>query len=406
MDILKKPLIACLISLIIVALSTSYLFAFTFNEENEIDLPIERESTLVTTPTEETATEMTEVVLETAVPTEVVAVVDESALVGTWSGRENGTILAIFEDGSFYMTTADGVTQSNWRIEEGVFYVGNETIGPVRIEGVSLIFSMASGSEAIYLRDSYEAIAPARESNFIADEENLTQLLYLTLSLEFDQLLELVEAYLEQDDISEGDPAHEIVELATRGAEMLRLVDVVVDDFDGRITVYYPGIREISETVRIVPTIRPEPQRVHGRAAPRVRANFDIVKGFVRSDWLHFDRTELRMSDDSIVWRNYESNYKSETVVSGGVREEARRWNHGLFHMVNNDGVVRNSGYTYRFATLMDVNYHHVIRFVNRDRDENYDVVLSDAEILALSTLAELFILMGRLTEGIPTQYR
>jgi len=403
MDVLKKPVIACLISILIVVASTGYLFVFGEGEPST-----ERGEMLETvpSPTGEEAIEITEGASETSsTEPEMALEVDEAALIGTWRGRENGTILAIFEDGTFYLTNDNGVTESTWEIRAGIFYVGEESIGSVRVEGVSLIFLMASGNEAVYLRDSYEAIAPERQTNMIADGEYLTNLLYLTLSLDFDSLLAMVDEYLENPDVSENDVAYEIRELALRGAELAEIVDVVVDDFDGQITVYYPGIREISSTVRMVPYIRPEPSRVHGRAAPRVRANFRITKGFVRQDWLHFDRTELRMSNDQIVWRNYESGYKTEDVVQGGVREEARRWSHGLFHVVNNDGEVRNSGYIYRFATQMDVNYDHVLRFVNRGRDENYDVVLSDAEISALATLAELFIIMGRLTEGIPTEY-
>ena len=306
------------------------------------------------------------------------------------------------EDGEIQLAILEPLVDNSLSEYQGMLPVGSNGRIYFNYSGFSVNFDRAGGIVIGFVILDEGAISNeslSYSTNMLEDEELLTNLLYYTLSLEFDQLLEMVDAYLEDVDASEDDVAHEIHELALRGAELVEIVDVDIDDFNGQITVYYPGIREISSSVHIVPFIRPEPERVHGRAAPRVRANFDITKGFVRSEWLHFDRTELRMSDGQIVWRNYEASDKSEDVVSEGVREEARRWNFGLFH------AVRGSGYTHRFANDMDINYDHVLRFVNRTRDENFDVTLSQAEISALSTIAELFILMAQLTEGIPDEH-
>lgn len=224
------------------------------------------------------------------------------------------------------------------------------------------------------------------DSHMLYDRALLVQLCEYVNDLAFTEIVAMVDAYLADVDASADDIAHEVRELAVRGAELLEQAYVYTDEFDGRVTVYYPGVRAISTDINILPYIRPGGRVSDTR--PRGSADLHIDFGFYRTGWLFFDRASLRMSDDSIWEQNFGAFDTNRDVIRGGTIREVGPKDWGL---VNHNTVAP------RLFERMDVEYDHVLRFINRGEDTHHDVTLSELEIRAVSTLGELYWIMGQL---------
>ena len=242
----------------------------------------------------------------------------------------------------------------------------------------------------LHIKWVYRDLPGPSPTDMLADDEVQRALIEYTLNLDFSEVIAMIDEYLEENFERDNDATYEIRELATRGIELLEHVDLVVDDFDGQVTVYYSGVREIGSTVNIIPYIRPGEVGYNPRFA---NAHFHLSMGFYRDDWLFFDRTELRMSDGFIREWNHSSYDTHTDVIDGGTVRE----------MITLEWSLANArtGTILYFRDRMNVNYDHVLRFRNRDTDENLDFTLSNAEISALTILAEIFNIMGILRETI-----
>jgi len=238
----------------------------------------------------------------------------------------------------------------------------------------------------LHIKRVYRIPSPTAILEDVAVQRALVE---YALNLEFNEIIEMIDEHIDINGERDSDATYEIRELAARGIELLERVELVVDDFDGQITVYYSGIREISSTVNIVSFIRPGEVGSIPRFAS---ADFYLSMGFYRNDWLFFDRTELRMSDDSIRERNHHPVTTHTDVVDGNTVRESVISNYSL---VNAPSVRR------QFVERMDVNYDHILRFSNRDTNTNLDFTLSNTEISALTTLAEIFNIIWALRETI-----
>jgi hypothetical protein len=237
--------------------------------------------------------------------------------------------------------------------------------------------------------NTIEVIVPTQ---MLYNSELRTQLIAFVSGLDFIGIIEMFDQYLEDVQADDGDIAHEVRELAIRANEILNNMYIHVDDFDGQITVYYPGVRAITQSINKVPYIRPARATSTG-----ANATLFLRMGFQRNNWLFFDRTSLRLSDDSFIHHNNTFFDRQTEILRGGIQEEVvRDW-----------GLVNwNSGYIRRRINYMDVDYNHVLRFTNRDDDTHHDVTLSNVEINAVRNILELFQLMGRLGHEIPRQFR
>jgi len=253
-------------------------------------------------------------------------------------------------------------------------------------------FSRALDMPAGMLVCVFGASPPPLPTQMLYDAELRVQLMAYVSGLDFTSIVEMADNYLEYFATNDDDVAHEVRELAIRANEILGNMLIYVDDFDGQITIYYPGVREITQSINIVPYIRPSRATSTG-----ANATLFMRTGFRRSNWLFFDRTSLRLSDGSFIQHNNSFFDRQTEILHGGIQEEVvRDWG-----LVNWD-----SGYIRRRVNYMDVDYDHVLRFTNRGDDTHHDVTLSSTEINAVRNIFELFQLMGRLGFEIPRRFR
>ncbi|MCL2559761.1 MAG: hypothetical protein FWE07_04675 [Turicibacter sp.] len=266
---------------------------------------------------------------------------------------------------------------------------GNETFGEYRV------FLVICTSE-IAVEDlpwTVDEVGQFEATSMVADEEVMRQIAEYTMALEFGNIVDLAEDYIANNDPTEDDVAHDILAAAQRGVELVASVDIVVDDFNGDITIYYSGVQNITNDINIVPFIRP------GRNITfdgRGTANLHITMGFYRDGWVFFDRTELRRADGSFWESNHNSWDTVRDVISGGTIRETITVDWSFAHT----GTSTNWLYQ-----RMDTGYDHMLRFRDRRDDVNYDRSLSVTEVSAMMTIGELFQIMGYLADDLPRNH-
>lgn len=323
------------------------------------------------------------------------------AIIGVWQNVDNSADLFVFEAGGGGVNGSAADPHTWWTIGDSGLVLdmpSHETLTLVlgyQIDGEYLTLSARQSDgewNFVWLGEDLDSII--FPTDMLENLELLLRLAQYVTNLEFTEIVVMVDAYLAEVNATEEDIAHEVRELAVRAAELLEETYVYVDSFDGRITVYYPGVRAISSDINILPYIRPGTGRI-SPTRPRASANFHLDFGFYRRGWLFFDRASLRMSDDSIWDNNFGPFETNRDVIRGGTIREVgpKDWS-----LVSHSTVAR-------LFERMDVDYDHVLRFTNRDEDNHIDFTLSDLEIIAVSTLAELHWLMAQLGHRIPNDF-
>lgn len=317
------------------------------------------------------------------------------ALVGVWQNQGNSEDIFIFEAGGTGTMGSAAEEMIWWLTPENDILLldrGAHAVTLVldyEVNGEEVVFSFRTSDNEftfIWLGEDWDSIVFPTE--MLEDIEYGVRLARYVQNLQFAEIVTMVDTYLTRVSATEEDSAHEIRELAVRAAELLEGLYVYVDSFDNRITVYYPGVRAISNNINVVPYIRPSGRGSVSQTRPRASANLHIDFGFYRSGWLFFDRASLRMSNDTIWENNFGAFDTNRDVIRGGTIREVgpRDW-----------GLVNGISVTGRLVNHLDVEYDHVLRFINRGDDTHFDVSLSEDEILALATIGELYRIMAQL---------
>ena len=183
-----------------------------------------------------------------------------SPVVGVWALETDNQNWFIFgADGTgtigadeiSWWTIGDDIVAMNFGEHINLFFY--------EIDGEHITFSRVRDGETfpqrVWLAEDVDSVL--LPTNMLYDEALLERLVRYAVNLEFADIIEMVDQYLRSVDATEEDIAYEVRELAVRAEELLAQVYVYVDDFDGQVTVYYPGVREISSSINIVPYIRP-----------------------------------------------------------------------------------------------------------------------------------------------------
>jgi len=327
---------------------------------------------------------------------EVPSFTEDHAVIGVWQNTNNRSDLLVLEPGGEGVMGSESDDLEWWIVADRLI------INNFSMETIVMVFYYEINGEILSLTsplldDSWEfqwlgedldsVVFP---TDMLEDIDFAIRLAEYTNDLEFDAIVDMIDEYLAETNATEEDIAHEIRELAVRASELLDDLYIYEDSFDGDITLYHPGVREISSDINVVPYIRPG-----GRVSPtrpRATANFHLDFGFYRNGWLFFDRASLRLSNDEIWDNNFGAFETNRDVIRGGTVREVGPKNWGL---VNHNSVGP------RLFNNLDTSYDHVLRFTDRREDNHYDVTLSNVEIEAVAAVAELYWIMGQLGHSI-----
>ncbi len=169
-------------------------------------------------------------------------------------------------------------------------------------------------------------------------------------------LSDLVSQYISENSPGESDSVYFVQD---RLSEILPVIDkceFVPDEIEGTTTIYCNGVRDLSDSINVVPSYD-------------TSDNMPVLTlGFTVSDWVFFDKIEIKTNAD-LITKAYDVNDLARDVIDGGVSEKA---------------VYEPKGDEWDKISSIQA-----IRFANsKDPSKVRDHELSDAEKDALNTIA------------------
>ena len=203
-------------------------------------------------------------------------------------------------------------------------------------------------------------------------ENDNNRLLYLDCVKKCDyQKLELLcDEYIENNSLSPDDPIISMNEVL-HGIDF-SMIDVVEDAFDGVYTLYHVGCNEISDSVHIY---------LHRDSKS---TTIFLTVGFIKEDgWFFADEVVIKKFGDNDadgVWF-WDQDFDRETLGGQSVKESLT---HSIF--------ISDAQYLSGLSTEDQVG----IRFKNSEHN-NFDIILSNEEISALSETANFFIAIDQI---------
>lgn len=144
-------------------------------------------------------------------------------------------------------------------------------------------------------------------ADFLLDDEVRQKVNASIDSFDFQTVVDLANAYLEENPQAPAeDTVHEILALATAGAEQMKNCKVVGDDFEGDYAVYYKGVEKISKSINLMPYLD--------------GGDFRVKMGFRASDWLFFEEIKIKVGEDEYITHAFDS-WDIEREVDNGISE-------------------------------------------------------------------------------------
>lgn len=176
-------------------------------------------------------------------------------------------------------------------------------------------------------------------------------------SFQFKELMELVDSYISESDVSPGDSAYKIKELVGEPAANIDSCKINHDDFNNDYSVYYDGIEKIGTKINVVPFI--------------TGSEFRVIFGFHKSDWLFFDGLDIKTGQEQYISLSF-NYYDVSRDVGGGISEYVDIYldPEQISQIVNSTAPV--------------------VRFSNDDDDKYYDHVMTPDEVSALKVISNL----------------
>ena len=195
-------------------------------------------------------------------------------------------------------------------------------------------------------------------------------------NLEYRQMLEAVNLFISENGLTGVKRALELRRLVERAAYLEPMIQITVDASDNQVTAFFPGVTEISRTIKSVPFIEVSADTGWLTLWHRI--------GFIRDRWHFFERSSVNISGEIVSTINHVFDDITRTALAEGAITE-HLTQEGLFSHLRDvggpDDVV-------------------ILRFTNRDGENLYHT-LTDAEINAILVLDEIRSLHRRIRRSI-----
>lgn len=196
--------------------------------------------------------------------------------------------------------------------------------------------------------------------DFFSDKERQSTYKELYISYQYANLLNYLNEYISEHSPSDADSVYKILKFVEPAAEAVQNCTVVYDEFDNDYSVNYNGNTGIDASTC-----------VYGEVSGTY---IKVTLGFVKSDWLFFDKTTIKFSDDDKDTSLYNSyNIQRDTIGGGNIKES-------VF-------ITPSDKETDKYKTDKDI----TIRFENRETNETFDHTLTQTEKNAVATMGILY---------------
>ena len=264
---------------------------------------------------------------------------------------ENGHGTYQFEDGKKY----EGELYSGKAFGKGTLYFSDNEY----LEGDFVDFENATGT--YHDKDGYVYTAKyvlgelslKAEKDFFSEKERQNKYKELYESYKYTELKEYVNKYIEENSPTPLDSAYEILKLMDPVMRYEANWILTHDEFDGTNTLTFKNANEISESQSVN-------AYVEGTYSK-------ITLGFVKNDWLFFDKIRISADGNVIKDSSFKSYNIQRDVIKGTLIKECVDCS---FFKDNVDEMIKSNKVT--------------IRFENTDKKTHYDRTLSKNEITAI----------------------
>ena len=191
-------------------------------------------------------------------------------------------------------------------LEVGTRYVhGSPTVGNYRLYVLSTekTSDFDFGTLPIHLSDFVE-------HDFHWVEERSEELVRFARRGEYAQVLELLEAYIAEkgDALHPNDSAFIMLERVLPMVEALDEVTMVYDSFDGRTTIFYRGLTEITRQNSFVPY-------------SSGGGGLSVLVGFQHNNWIFADRARIRLENGDTLTANMGTDADWDVLAAGTIQE-------------------------------------------------------------------------------------
>lgn len=185
-------------------------------------------------------------------------------------------------------------------------------------------------------------------------------------SCKYNELHEYILGLIADGTLQEDGSSSELLGWLEQLEEISKKCEIVSDAFEKKTTVYYPGAKEISNQINVVPILQ----------IGEYGASIEYELGFKRNDWLFFDEISITSQNKETETKSFNSYDINRGVIASGIKESVFSIFPNAAKFIDDENII--------------------IRFSNTGKRENVDHQLTDLEIAAISTLVGFRDLHGK----------
>lgn len=190
-------------------------------------------------------------------------------------------------------------------------------------------------------------------NDFFSDEDRQAHYNELYQSYQYSALIEYINKYLSENEVTPLDSAYSILDLLGSAVEYEGQWNVTFDSFDSKYILTFVGADRISNNISVAVSVED--------------TWLEVLVGFRKSGWLFFDNVALSIDGQQVYSKSIKSYDTTKNVISGNTIEE-------YCSCSFNDSVLEQ---------LADAETA-ILRFSNNDSKQIYDHTLTQNEIDAL----------------------
>ena len=200
------------------------------------------------------------------------------------------------------------------------------------------------------------------ENEFFASEDRVETFYRLMSSCNYQELKDYIDAFILEGQCPGYDVAYHLSAQLGEIIPLMQNCQIKVDNVEKCARIFYKGVTEITRSTNVLPFVE----------TSDYGASLDITLGFVRSDWLFFDR--IYFASDSTETEDFSFSNTITDVLSGGAVYEG--------------DTIGTSAQNALMRICKDSN--PIIRFKNSDSEKYIDHELTGEETEALLQLEHI----------------
>lgn len=214
-----------------------------------------------------------------------------------------------------------------------------------------------------------DSVPTTSQQDFLLDKEIAEKYQKYYESCQYKKIYEMANKYIKDNSPLDSDNAYKVVEILKPVVKAISKCNIKKDSVTNNVTIYYKGVKSLSNNIHIVPSIESGADDV------------TLKVGFTKSGWLFFDTVYLDYGDDYIT-DTFDSFDMQREVISGS---SVMEW---IEYDIYDEDIKE-----------LESAKKITIRFENSDNGKTMDKKLSGEELSAIKTLAKFSGVNSKLSD-------